>query len=174
MMAKSSAPRQTSKRRVVGRPTGYRPEFCDKARRFCENGATDREVAEALGIHTATYYRWRAEHAEFCEATRVGKELADARVEASLYHRAIGYSFSAVKIFMPAGAKEPVYAPYVEHVPPETAAASLWLRNRQPTKWRDKTEHELSGKLTLEQLVALSGLRAGAERNAPPNNAEDD
>jgi hypothetical protein len=26
---------------------------------------------------------------------------------------------------MPAGAKEPIYAPYVEHVPPDTTAAIL-------------------------------------------------
>jgi hypothetical protein len=34
--------------------------------------------------------------------------------------------------------KEPVYAEYTEHYPPDTGAASLWLRNRQPEKWRDK------------------------------------
>jgi len=29
---------------------------------------------------------------------------------------AVGYSFDSVKVFMPAGAKKPIYAPYVEHV----------------------------------------------------------
>jgi hypothetical protein len=42
-----------------------------------------------------------------------------------------------VKIFMPAGAKKPVYAPYVEHVPPDTTAAIFWLKNRDPARWRD-------------------------------------
>jgi hypothetical protein len=28
---------------------------------------------------------------------------------------------------MPAGAKKPIYAPYVEHVPPNTTAAIFWL-----------------------------------------------
>ena len=28
--------------------------------------------------------------------------------------------------------------PYTEHYPPDTQAASLWLRNRQPRQWRDK------------------------------------
>jgi hypothetical protein len=37
----------------------------------------------------------------------------------ALYQRAVGYSFDSVKVFMPAGAKKPIYAPYVEHVPPE-------------------------------------------------------
>ena len=44
----------------------------------------------------------------------------------------------AVKIFMPAGAEAPVCASYTEHYPPDTQAASLWLRNRQPAKWRDR------------------------------------
>jgi hypothetical protein len=50
-----------------------------------------------------------------------------------------------VKIFMPAGASAPVVAKYREHYPPDTAAASLWLRNRRSDKWRDKHEHEHGG-----------------------------
>jgi hypothetical protein len=37
----------------------------------------------------------------------------------SLYQRAVGYHYDAVKIFMPAGAKRPVRVPIVEQVPPE-------------------------------------------------------
>ena len=35
---------------------------------------------------------------------------------------------------------EIVITPTVKHYPPDTQAASLWLRNRQPQLWRDKTE----------------------------------
>ncbi len=35
--------------------------------------------------------------------------------------------------------------PTVKHYPPDTQAASLWLRNRQPDKWRDKLTHEHAG-----------------------------
>ena len=45
--------------------------------------------------------------------------------------------YDAVKIFMPAGAKKPVYAPYVEHVPPDVTACIFWLKNRDPAHWRD-------------------------------------
>jgi hypothetical protein len=47
-----------------------------------------------------------------------------------LYNRAVGYDYDAVKIFMPAGAKKPVYLPYVEHVPSSDVAAN-------PAHWRD-------------------------------------
>ena len=39
-----------------------------------------------------------------------------------VYTRANGCNYEATKIFMPANAKEPVYAPYVEHVPPDVTA----------------------------------------------------
>jgi DDE superfamily endonuclease len=30
-----------------------------------------------------------------------------------------------------------VYAPYVEHVPPDVTAQIFWLKNRDPAHWRD-------------------------------------
>lgn len=125
----------------MGRPTEFKPEFCEIAFRLAAEGATDIEIADACEVHVATYYRWRAQHPTFREATKLGKEAADDRVEASLYHRAVGYSHDAVKIFMPAGAKKPVLAHYREHYPPDTAAASLWLRNRRANEWREKVVH---------------------------------
>jgi hypothetical protein len=71
----------------------------------------------------------------------------------SLYNRGLGYQHQAVKIFMPAGAGAPVYAPYTEHYPPDTKAASLWLRNRQPERWRDKREVDHMG--SLEHRISL-------------------
>jgi hypothetical protein len=44
-------------------------------------------------------------------------DKADGRVERSLYQRANGYNYEAVKIFMPAGAKQPIVVHYVEHMP---------------------------------------------------------
>jgi hypothetical protein len=41
---------------------------------------------------------------------------------------------------------EPVYAEYVEHVPPDPGAAKLWLTNRRPEEWREKSVTELTGK----------------------------
>jgi hypothetical protein len=133
----------------VSRTSTYEAAYCETAFTLASQGATDIEIADALGVHVATYYRWKAEHEAFREATKAGKEAADDRVEASLYHRAVGYSHDAVKIFMPANATEPVVASYREHYPPDTSAASLWLRNRRPDKWRDKQEHEHTGNLVI-------------------------
>ena len=54
-------------------------------------------------------------------------------------------SRSRIGCDVPAGAKKPVYAPYVEHVPPDTTAAIFWLKNPDPAHWRDawQVEHQL-------------------------------
>src|SRR4051812_47469279 len=77
--------------------------------------------------------------------------------------REIGADFvPAVKIFMPPGATEPVYAPYVEHLPPDVGAAKLWLLNRQPNRWREKREIEVSG--SIEHQIAQMSPEQRLER----------
>lgn len=130
----------------TGRPSGYDPAICQKVASLCANGATDEEVADHLEISVRTLYRWKNAHTEFCQALKAGKEIADDRVERSLYMKAVGFRQKAVKIFMPAGAEEPVYAEYMEHFSPDTTAAIFWLKNRRPDLWRDKQDHVVTGK----------------------------
>ncbi len=137
-MAKARA---KQKKRPRGRPTKYRQRFVGIAKKLCAQGFTDPQLAEFFEVNPISIQRWRAEHEDFCIATARSKELADDMVEASLFQRAVGYSHKAVKIFMPAGAEKPVMAPYVEHHPPDTTAARLWLLNRRPKAWRDRIEH---------------------------------
>lgn len=126
----------------MGRPTDYRPEFVEQGRKLCELGATDQELADFFDVDVRTIYRWKHDHDEFCQALKVGKDVADERVERSLYQKAIGYEQDEVKIFMPSGAGEPVYAPFRAKVAPDTTAAIFWLKNRRSAAWRDKTEVE--------------------------------
>lgn len=126
---------------LKGRPTSYKPEYALQAEKLCVLGATDIEVADFFGISVATVSNWKNEHSDFLEALKSGKEKSDERVERSLYHRAIGYSFDAVKIFN--GKYGVVTVPYREHIPPDTTAMIFWLKNRRKDRWRDR--HELTG-----------------------------
>lgn len=139
-MAKSRQPRKN------GRPTVYRKEFEDRVYRYALLGLTDAQIAECFMVAESTIHNWKLRHNGFSESIMRGKREADGVVAESLYHRAKGYSHDAVRIFMPSGASEPIYAPYIEHYPPDTQAASLWLRNRQSALWRDKRDHEVTGK----------------------------
>ncbi len=62
----------------------------------------------------------------------------------------------ATKIFMPAGAQEPVYAPYVEHYPPDTNAALGWLSRRQPALWKERQEVDVTATVAhrIAQMTA--------------------
>lgn len=123
-----------------GRPSSYETAFAEQAKKLCALGATDAELADFFEVSIRTIANWQAQHEEFLQALKGGKEKADDRVEKSLYHRAVGYSHDAVKIFMPANAPSPVYAKYREHVPPDTTACIFWLKNRRPELWRDKSD----------------------------------
>lgn len=157
----------------TGRPTKFDAEKIKQAEKLCVLGATDEEVADFFEVDVRTLYRWRNSYPEFCQALKSGKSAADERVERSLYQKAIGFRQTAVKIFMPAGAEAPVYAPYVEHHAPDTTAAIFWLKNRRSQEWRDKQEHthdaegELAGlfKALLEQPRPFAAKPNGAHLN---------
>lgn len=130
----------------MARPTLFKQSYVEQARKLAQLGATDREIASFFEVTEQTINNWKLSHPEFFESLKVGKEMADERVVQSLYRRALGYSYDAVKIFMPAGKDEPVYAPYVEHNPPDTSAMIFWLKNRRSSEWRDKQDFEHTGK----------------------------
>jgi transposase len=132
----------------MARPTEYKAAYAEGARKLALLGATDAEVADFFGVDVRTIYRWKNTYDEFCQSLKAGKEQADERVERSLYHKAVGYEQKAVKIFMPAGKDEPVYAEYIEKLAPDTTAAIFWLKNRRSQEWRDKQDVEHSGGVT--------------------------
>jgi hypothetical protein len=105
----------------------------------------------------------------------IGKEEANTRTDRSLYQRANGYNYNAVKIFMPAGAKKPVYAPYVEHIPPDPSSAIFWLKNRDPEHWRDawQLEHTL-GKYHISEkpMTEEEWIKARAIDVTPKEEAD--
>ena len=148
----------------VGRPSEYRDEYAEQAAKLCALGATDFELANFFQVHTATIYRWKNLYPAFCEAVIAGKENADARVERSLYNRAVGYSFESEKVFQFQG--DIIRADTVEHVPPDPSAALNWLKNRQPDKWRDKQEVDQTVKGELVHRIERIIVRP----NPPSSN----
>lgn len=133
----------------MGRPTDYDESYVREAEKLAQLGATDEEIADFFEVDVRTIYRWKNVHEKFCQALKVGKDRADDRVVRSLYQRALGYSHDEDKIFMPAGADEPVIVPTVKHYPPDPTSAIFWLKNRDPEKWRDKVDHEHGGNLNV-------------------------
>src|SRR5215211_2855066 len=76
---------------AIGRPTRFEPEMCEQAHNYCLLGATNDDLAEFFHVSPSTVDRWIARHADFGDAVRQGRIVADARVARALYIRAVGY-----------------------------------------------------------------------------------
>jgi hypothetical protein len=140
-------------------PVKYKAEYGKQATALCKLGATDHDLAEFFGVTDRTLRNWKIAFSGFSAALKVGKEVADDRVERSLYNRAVGYSFPAQKIMQYEG--DPVIVDYVEHVPPDVVACIFWMKNRRPDMWRDKHDVDVS---VTEKLA--DNLKAARERAA--------
>lgn len=166
-----------------GRPSKYKPEFAKQAEKLCLLGATDQELADFFEVNVLTVHRWKHDHEEFCNSLKSGKESADERVVRSLYQRAVGYEQDEVKIFMPGGASEPVYAPYRAKIAPDVTAAIFWLKNRRSQEWRDVKHIDGKQEVThkydldslpaerldeLERILADAAASTGGEGEAQP------
>ena len=142
-----------------GRHSRLNPKFIRRAELACRAGFTDRELAELFDVSLSAIQKWKRQREDFRNALKVGKAEADNRVERSLYERANGYNYEAVKIFMPANREKPVYAPYVEHVPPDVTACIFWLKNRKPSEWRDSQQMEhVLGKYMISDKPMRGGV----------------
>lgn len=129
----------------VGRPSKYQEEYATQAFKLCLLGARDKDLAGFFNVEESTINNWKRDFPEFLEAIKAGKDQADAEVANRLYQRALGYEHPEDKVFLYKG--QPVVVPVIKHYPPDTAAAFIWLKNRQPQLWRDKHEVEMSGEV---------------------------
>lgn len=149
-------PPRPEEAKPLGCPTKYRAIYDEQAYKLCLLGMVDKELADFFEVEESTINNWKKEFPSFLESMNRGKKIANAEVAHSLYKRAVGFERpDAVKIFMPANAKKPVYAKFTEYYPPDASAAFRFLLNREPEKWRDKREVKLEGMPTIGVLLDL-------------------
>lgn len=158
--------KESKPKREVGRPTDFNDVIAKKILYCCEKGMTDKQIASAVGISEATLNNWKiGQDPQFLESIKKGKKIADDIVEASLYERACGYRGKETKLFYDNKTGQVIEHEVEKVYPPDPTAMIFWLKNRQPQRWRDKTEsininlnenkhslskEELSGKSTEE------------------------
>ena len=136
----------------TGRPTKYKKEYENQVYKLCLLGATDKELADFFGVVESTINEWKIKQPEFSESMKRGKINADAEIAESLHKRAKGYRYIEKEY------KEGLLSKEVEkEVAPDTTAAIIWLKNRQPKSWRDKQEvesHNTNINYDMSQLSA--------------------
>lgn len=150
-------------------PKKYDPNVHDDwAWALAVDGATDVKIAKKFGVTERTINRWKFERDEngkvildekgdkvltsFGKSLNAGKEIADAKVEKSLFKRATGFSYSEAEKYIDIDPK--TGAPKItrtrvtdKHVPPDVMAIMYWLNNRsrKTGKWSQKQVVEVEG-----------------------------
>ena len=158
-----------------GRPSTYDPAFHpERAFKLCLLGCTDTEIAEQFGISEETLNQWKRSHLEISESLHAGRVPADSAVADALRKRALGFEWEeevATKVKVDKDREEVVITKIKRVVPPDTNAASLWLRNRKSANWQEKSIVqaniiEETDDAKLESKLALLLRKAGIDSPA--------
>ncbi len=137
----------------------YNSEYHDDwAWSLAIKGATNEEIAKAFGISTRTFIRWRQEHESLDKAVTGGKDVADSKVERSLYQRALGYQITDVEKILEFDTKTGEQKParvrnIIKNIAPDTMACMYWLNNRRRAHWSQRQEVALSAGDGSEDVV---------------------
>ena len=151
------------------KPSTYRPEFAEEARKIALMRATDEALARHFRISLTTLHEWLVSVPEFARAIRYGRNLGDADVVDRFRQIAMG-CFPEVVTRRVGAEEEPLT--YTRYRPPNRAARNFWLANRRPGEWHQKVEiepepdHVSARKLTHCELKRLITEFAAAQGSA--------
>lgn len=143
---------------MAGRPSKYetnvKPYF-DQIKKWLEQGATERQIAEQLGVAYSTYNDYKTKYSEFAELikTKDMKPLVE-ELRSALVKKALGFEYKESKSYwrIPKGSTrkedaECIYKEeYKKYQPPDTTAIFGALNIYDPEYVRDKKNHELREK----------------------------
>ena len=118
----------------TGRPSDYRPEYCQQVIDFMAQGYSLSAFAGEIRQARETIYRWTMAHSEFCDAVARARMARVRALETKLLKSRKGA---------------------------ETSAAIFALKNADPAEWRDMkfTEHKHSLSVEMlsdQQLLAIA------------------
>lgn len=112
-------------RQGPGRPSKFDERLGEKIVELFEKGKTFRQVCDLVGIHPKTLRIWMKNKAHLRASIKEAKLTADELVETSLFQMAMDG---------------------------DTTAAIFWLKNRQPERWRDKRDLNITSDNRLEKM----------------------
>lgn len=139
---------ETPERHPGGRPTEYDPAHCEALKDFMGQGYSLTAFAGSIGVCRDTLNEWTRRHPEFSDAVKVGKAKRTMKLEETLLLGETG---------------------------PKVTAHIFALKNADPEGWKDKQEHEHTGRdggpiqnmdvshLTPEQLRAIASAKLTAD-----------
>lgn len=97
---------------------------------WLENGATERQVAENLGIGYSTFNRYKGEKEELRELIKKSRQSVVLKLRGALIKKALGFEYQEAKIVD--GVKTEIN---IKYALPDVAAINLALKNYDKENW---------------------------------------
>ncbi len=120
-----------SEEKSAGRPTKYKPAYCEEVISLMGEGLSFMAACASLGVHRTTAYDWVKEYPDFAAAHELGRGKRVLFLERDLLKAESG---------------------------PQVTSRIFALKNAAPEEWRDKHEHEHGGKGGGPLQVVISAV----------------
>jgi hypothetical protein len=129
-------PKPKSEHKKTGRPSPYKPEYCDQLIKHLESGLSIESFAGVIGVHRSTLYEWAGVHPEFSDTLKRGAEIS------LLFWERMGLTGMAGKI---QGFNAAVYIFNMKN-------RFKWRDSHAPDEARGEKDYERTLKSAIEEL----------------------
>ena len=123
----------------MARPSNYENNvkpFINDIKEWILKGATDKEIASALGIAASTLCEYKNKYPEFSEAFARGRANIVIKIKAALLKKALGFEYEE-KEAVKKGDDITSVKVFKRYCPPSETAAAMLLRN-YTDEWQDR------------------------------------
>jgi hypothetical protein len=131
---------------VFGRPTLYRPEYCQKAIELMGQGYDLTAFAGSIGVSRESIYAWIEAQPDFRHAVNIGRNARSFALQKKLLKTSMGVGVTA---------------------------AIFALKNAEPTDWQDRYNTTTEVNIRIEKLsdaqlneIAARGMRTIEHKRA--------
>lgn len=126
----------------VGRKSVYdlkiKPRFNDITK-WIKNGASEKQVAAALGIAESSWFKYKAENKEFSEFLKnIDRTEVILELRSALIKKALGFKYEESKKYKKTDEDGKTYTQVEiseKYSPPDVAAINLALKNYDSENW---------------------------------------
>lgn len=118
-----------------GRPNAYETIILpriEEVEAWAKEGATDKDIAVALGLNPGSFARIKSRYGEFSDLLKKAHEVPVKEIKKALYKRAIGFSYTEDSTVTETEDDEVVRiktTKSTKYMPPDVAAALVLLKH---------------------------------------------
>ena len=125
---------------------------------WANDGLTNQELAEKMGIGETTLYRWSNADERIRIAIMRGRDMSTIEVENTLYKCARGFTYTEQQV-----TKDGDIVEVERYYPPNAEAQKFILTNRRRDKWKSKQEVALEAQVQAQAQVQATTKVVTAE-----------